>query len=369
MSTRGGRWRRYGTAFLRLSRQPQIDTALGRTVRDLNVSGKRRRDGRMGAGLPLFDRRLLIVTGKGGVGKSAVAMAAALAAATHSRRTLLVDLAGDGSLGERLGVRGALGAEPCRVRPNLAAVRLDPREALEDFLHGLLRFRALTNRLLGSTSFRIVTAAAPGIDEFLALYRIERWEAERRRGFHGRRYDLVVVDAPATGHALPLLAAPETFLRMVGVGPLADLATRLRALLADPTRTLVAVVTIPEEMAVTETIELYRTIGQQLGLPLAPPLVNAVPPRRFSRAEEALLGNGCLDRPDWRPYAGAARFEIARRRSAEAHIRRLRAALAITPLRLPFLFTRDLALADVGRLADALAAAAGARRSHGDDET
>jgi anion-transporting ArsA/GET3 family ATPase len=316
------------------------------------------------SGLPLFDRRLVIVTGKGGVGKSAVAMAAALAAAVRKHRTLLVELASTGTLTESLGLAQPLGSEPRRVRANLSAARLDPREAIEDFVRGLLPIGFLSRRLLGSWSFRTVVAAAPGIDEFLALYRIARWEGERRAGSRRARYDLVVVDAPATGHSLPLLGAPDTFLRMVPVGPFASLAGRLRALINDPARTVVAVVTMPDEMAVNEAIELYQQLDRELQLPLAPPIVNAVLPQRFSREEAQLIQNGAGAVPEWEPYAAAARFELARRRAADAHIRRLRAALATSPVRLPYVFTPALTLNTIGPLADALAAAATSQSPH-----
>ena len=310
------------------------------------------------SGLPLFDRRLVIVTGKGGVGKSTIAMAMALAAAIRGRRTLLVELTSTGTLSERLGLSRPLRGQPRRVRSNLAACRLDPREALEDFVRGLMPVKFLARALLGSRSFRTVVAAAPGIDEFLALYRLARWEEERQRGSRRPRYDLIVVDALATGHSLPLLGAPETFLRMVPVGPFADLARRLRALVTDRTRTVVAVLATPEEMAVNEAIDLHRHLDQELKLPLAAPIVNAVLPRRWSRAEEAMIGNGKGIPPEWEPYAAVARFELARQLATESHISRLRASLGTPPLCLPYVFAKTLTLATAGPLVDALAAAA-----------
>ena len=311
------------------------------------------------AELALFDRRLVIVTGKGGVGKSTVAMATALAAATRGRRTLLVELAGTGTLGERLGLARPLGGTPRRVRAKLAACRIDPREALEDFVRGLMPLRFLASALLSSRSFRTVVAAAPGIDELLALHRLARWEGERRRGSRRPRYDLIVVDALATGHSLPLLGAPETFLRMVPVGPFADLACRLRTLITDRTRTLVLVVAMPEEMAVNEAIDLHRHLDQELRVPVAAPIVNAFPPRRLSRDEEALICNGTGVLSRWEPYAAAARFEIAWWRASESHIGRLRASLGTPPLCLPYVFTSTLNLNTAVPLAEALATAAG----------
>lgn len=308
--------------------------------------------------LPVFDRRLIIVTGKGGVGKSAVAMALALAAARRRRRTLLVEMATTPALGERLGVSRPLDSTPRRVRASLTACRLEAQEALESFVRTLVPVRLFSRRLLNSQSFRTLVAAAPGIDEFLALYRLAGWEAERQTGTRRPRYDLIVVDAHATGHSLPLLGAPETFLRMVPVGPFADIARRLHALVTDATRTAVVVVAVPEEMAVNEAVELHRHLAGALHLPVIPPIVNAVLPERWSPEEEQLINNGVGQQPQWAPFAAAVRFELSRRRAAEAHIERLRDIIGIEPIRLPYLFTTSLTVDAMTPLADALAAAA-----------
>ena len=139
--------------------------------------------------------------------------------------------------------------------------------------------------------------------------------------------------------------------------PFADLARRLRTLVQDDRRTAVAVVTMPEEMAINETVELYQHL-RRLALPLTPPIVNAVLPQRFSSEEEALIRDGVTLPAEWEPYAAAARFELSRRRVAEGHIDRLRGAGVPTPVQLPYVFTHALTLSTIGPLRDALAAAA-----------
>src|SRR3989442_3663849 len=156
--------------------------------------------------LPLVSQRLVVVTGKGGVGKTTVTAALAHAAARGGRRVLAVEV-GRGPLGALLGVT-RLGAEPTRVAPGLAAASLQPEALLGDFVAGVLRFRVLARRLLQSTSFQVLAAAAPGLGEFLVLHRLLGWVEARR----GRRppHHLVIVDAPAPRHPLPLPAAPYT---------------------------------------------------------------------------------------------------------------------------------------------------------------
>src|SRR5437867_8043303 len=235
--------------------------------------------------LPLGSQRLVVVTGKGGVGKTTVTAALAHAAAASGRRVLAVEV-GRGPLGSLLGGIG-LGATPTRVRAGLAAASLEPEALLGDFVESVLRFRVLARRLLESTSFQVLAAAAPGLGEFLVLHRLLGWVETRR----ARRpaHDLVVVDAPASGHSLPLLAAPHTLRALARLGPVADLLARIERLIADPRATLVCVVTTPEELAVRETVELHRELGERLGLAVAPPIVNALPPRRFTAGDVAAL--------------------------------------------------------------------------------
>ena len=178
-------------------------------------------------------------------------------------------------------------------------------------------------RLLESTSFQVLAAAAPGLAEFLVLHKINGWLEARR--LTRPLYDVVLVDAPASGHSLPLLDAPRTLGALARLGPVAETLGALDRRLHDPAQTLVVVVTTPEELAVRETIELHaQLVG--LGLPVAPPIVNAMPGRRFSAAEEERLAA-----PDVatlpHPHLDAARFQIARRAQARAQVEVLRGAL------------------------------------------
>lgn len=295
--------------------------------------------------------RLVIVTGKGGVGKTTVTAAVGRAAARHGLRTLLVEIAAPGRLAHVLGV-AALGAEPTPVADDLDAVALDGSRALEEFVHGLMPLRILSNRLLASDTFRIVAAAVPGIPEAAMLARLLEWleTGDRRRG----RWDVVVLDSPASGHSAPLLATPETLGGIASVGPLGQTLQRISAWLHDPARTTALVVALPEPWAVAEATELWGSLRDGLGIPVARPVLNAVFPRRFSKADEGLLDEaeqaGSIDAR----LVAAGRYFQRRREEEQRQVRELRRGTGERPVELPFVFSADMRLGDLDPLAEAL---------------
>jgi len=285
--------------------------------------------------------RVFFVTGKGGVGKTTVSAALGQRAAELGQRTLIIETANDGSLAQLFGHR-TLGAEPQRLHAGLDAVRVDPRELVEAYFSQLLRFQWLSQRLLSSNTFNALTAAAPGITEFLLLEKILGWVepgfATRRRG-----YATVIVDGPATGHALKLLRTPRNLATMVPGGPLGRTARRLLALLGDRARTRVVLVSLPEEMAVRETIETQRALEGDLTVHVARPIINRVFPRHFTAAEARRIESD----GDGLPIFAAARFAIASRREAERNVALLRRALGVSPVLLRQLFTTHVRVADL----------------------
>jgi anion-transporting ArsA/GET3 family ATPase len=295
----------------------------------------------------LFAHSLVVVTGKGGVGKSTVAAALGIAAHRRSLRTIVVEVAAREDVARALGMPDATGVRPERaIRDRVEHISLDPQRAMEDYLRQQLPVGALAALLSRSRIFTALTAATPGMRELLTIGKV--WElAERERGAHGGRpYDLVVLDAPATGHGLAMLQAPRTFASVARVGPVARQGRAIAGFLADPRRTAVLAVSSAEEMAVSETLELRSQLQQQLGLDLALVVVNAVVQHRFSEREERTLRGAPRS-----PARHAALFSATWARHQRAQVARLRRDMRDVELvTLPFVFDTALDWAALERL-------------------
>jgi anion-transporting ArsA/GET3 family ATPase len=292
----------------------------------------------------LLSKRLVFVTGKGGVGKTAVAAALGLVAARRGQRTIVAEVARRDDVHRALAADSAGGFHETQLADNLFALSVDPEEAMREYLGDQLS-RPLAELLAASRIFGHLAAATPGMRELLTVGKLWELSQEQRRTPGAERYDLVVVDAPATGHGLALLDAPRTFGEVAAAGPVARQARVIRDTLAD--RSLVGIVAVatPEEMPVNEVAHLRERLGDRLDLVVA----NALRPDRFTAREARLLERLSGD------HAGA-RVALAahhRARGQAEQIGRLDPDLA-----LPFLPHVGNGAADLSALADALEQAA-----------
>jgi len=237
--------------------------------------------------MSLLERELLVVTGKGGVGKTTLATALGLLAADRGLRTIVVEMGEQARVPELFGLPAGEPGTETELAERLWSISIDPDRALLEWLQAL--GGRVSGRVLASSStFQYFAAAAPGAKELVSMVKI--WDLTQAKRRRGRSYDLVVLDAPATGHALGLLDSPRTFGAIARVGPIAGQADRLGKLLEDPTRSSYVAVAHPTEMAITETLELQQRLHDQLGRELDAVIVNGVLPQRFSGPELERLG-------------------------------------------------------------------------------
>lgn len=294
---------------------------------------------------PLLQRQLLFVTGKGGTGKSTVAAALAELAAARGMRTLVCEMDAKGALANAFEV-GELGFAPRELRPNLFAMVMNTEDSLREYLRLFVRIPLIGRLGPLAHTFDFVADAAPGVKEILAVGKL-CYEVRERH------YDVVVVDAEASGHIVAQIDAPRAIRELVHVGMVREQTEWMLAILADPTRTGVVVVTTPEEMPVTETVELVRSVQQSTPVDVAAVVANRVLPQWFDAAEQEVfeLVASPAAEPALAELAGAkvttvlqaARLAAARRVGAEQHLARMREQLpaGIAVVEVPEMFSRS----------------------------
>jgi anion-transporting ArsA/GET3 family ATPase len=304
----------------------------------------------------VLEKRLLFVTGKGGVGKSTVAIALGLLAARRGLRTIVAELASQ----ER--VQGLFiddGREQFReleLAPGLFTISIDPQQAMEEYLR--VKAGAIGQALGSSRLFQAFAMATPGMRELLSIGKVWELAQLHRRTRGGAPYDLVIVDAPATGHGVGLLRTPRTFAEIARVGPIAHQGQTIADTIADSEFTGVIAVATPEEMPVNETMTLADELARdELQLDLV--IVNALYPARFEPDEIDEL-NAALTKTRSalaRSALRAALSEHARAATQREQRDRLRERVNGRLVELPYLFADHVGLAELGMLADALESA------------
>ncbi|MHB8464205.1 MAG: ArsA family ATPase [Acidimicrobiales bacterium] len=302
--------------------------------------------------------RVLIVAGKGGVGKTTISAALARMAASVGLRPLLVEIEGRSGLPSLFGGTGTLDYLERELAAGIRARTLTPDDALIEYLndHGL---RRISKRLIRTGAIDVVATAVPGIKDILVLGKVKQLERD------ATDIDLIVVDAPAAGHAVQFLRSAHGLLDAVRVGPIRTQAQEVADLLSDPVRTRVMLVTLPEETPVNELVETAYALEDAVGLKLAPVVVNGVYPvvdglnldPNVAAAKEGVT----LDAGEADALSQAAQFRLQRQNLQAEQMARLADALPLPQLRLPYLFANRLGLAELDVLARALADAVGAQ--------
>jgi anion-transporting ArsA/GET3 family ATPase len=283
----------------------------------------------------LLEKRLVLVTGKGGVGKTTLSAALALAAARRGKRVVVCEVAQQERLPE--------------LPPGITTVSVDPDQAKQEWLRYQLKSRTLSGLLGGSGIFQYLTAAAPGLTELVTMGKV--WDLAQLQPRAGTQaYDLAIVDAPATGHGLAMLRAPSTYANIARVGPVGRHAERIDTFIRDPAQTGVLTVALPEEMPVNETVEFERALRRELDIAVDAIVVNAVHPSRFRSHEVERLRDVRSNTPVTQAALSSAISEHRRARAEQGQVRRLRRAAAAPVATLPRIFEPELGRADLERL-------------------
>jgi anion-transporting ArsA/GET3 family ATPase len=284
------------------------------------------------------DKRFLIVTGKGGVGKTTVAAAEALALAAKGKRVLIAMCNAKERLSTMFGC-DLVGEDVALVAPDVWAVNMNPEKALEEYGLMTLKSKALYSILFDNSYVRTFFKAIPGMSEWAMLGKAW-WHTTEKRADGSHRFDVVILDAPATGHGLDMLRVPHVIIDVVPTGLLRRDAELAYKMFQDPKTCAVVLVTLPEEMPTTETIELAHALTNELKMPIGKVVVNGVLPPLFSKEERQVL-ESLKDREPRSPAEGvllAGRDRATRERVQAASLARLLKELPVTPAFLPLLF-------------------------------
>ncbi len=300
-----------------------------------------------------LDRRILVVAGKGGVGKSTFAAAIALNAARAGLKTLLLGSDAREGLSHCLGT-SKLVYKTRLVEPNLWATNISGRESLEEFLILKLKVKLLYDQLLKRDLFHYFIAAAPGLEELFILGKMWFLCQPDGSGIKGVQFDRIVFDAPATGHGVSLFKTPQGILDTIRVGPIHHYTKDVLKLLTDPAHTAFHIVTLPEEMPVNEAIELDHTVRHDVGMHRGTTFVNGVYPEvvpaplaglwekvRANPSKLATESGVELDSKVATALVEGAERVLERRRLGDGYLERLRAEIPGPMVQVPYLFDTE----------------------------
>jgi len=300
----------------------------------------------------LLDRRVVIVVGKGGVGKSVVAASFGLMAADSGRRAVIAEMGGAETM-SALFDQQPVGYEGGVLAPGLDGLSITADKAVEEYLVRMLRFRLLYEVVFRNRFIQPFMNGVMGLSDLISIGKVMDLEWLRRDGSLGptatgpHRWDTVVVDAPATGHGLSLMRAPQSVMDITRMGPMFNNSSMIRDLLADRSRTAVVLVTLAEEMPTSETIELAGALRQHVDVEIAGLVVNGVPPDPLADPE---VRAGWDEVRVWGLRQGGQAEVAVRetertirdRRRAEGYIDRLRDELGLPLAEVPMLRRRDI---------------------------
>lgn len=289
----------------------------------------------------LFEKRLLILSGKGGVGKTTLSAVLGLAASQKNKKVLLVELNSTERIAPLFGLKKTGYAET-KLAPLLWGINLNPSSCLEEYVLLQVRFQIVYDTLFKNRYVSSFLEAIPGLNELLMLGKLMELVLLKDKNDLWR-YDLIIVDAPATGHGVSTFEVPKIVMEAIKMGPLRKKAEKINDVICNPEMSLFCPVSLAEEMPVAETIELAEKVKNRLGIPLGPVLVNAVYESPFSEADIKKLQHSAQTATEsLTPYFEMARLVHQRATLNKQYIKKLQSHPLLTGIKtFPFLFDNN----------------------------
>src|SRR6478735_5906630 len=272
-------------------------------------------------------------------------------AASEGKRTIVCEVSSQENA-SRMFDHTEVGFHEVEMEENLWSISIDPDESMREYVLLQLKVRAMRDMLFRSRIFNYLAAATPGLKELVTIGKI--WELAQldRKVKSGRKYDLVIVDAPATGHGIGFLQTPRTFAAIARVGPIHSQAQQLDRLITDQKHTGTAIVSLPEEMPVNESAALEHDLRNEVGVAVDRVYLNGLYPERFKKGEvEKLAQLAEAENGATRSASRAALSEFNRARSQRTQLQRLRRGVEAPVKTLPFLFEPELGVESARQLA------------------
>lgn len=261
----------------------------------------------------LLNRRLILISGKGGVGKTSMAVALGLAASRLQKNTLLVEMNSTEQIAPLFGL-DAVGHQEIPLAPHLTGINLHPQKCFEEYVLMRIHFKKIFDLFINNRFVTYFLNAVPGFNELLMVGKVYDLERQKQNKLTGQKqYDLIIVDGLATGHGLSSFEVPSVVNRVVKIGPLHSQSQNILNLINDPVKTALCLVTLPEEMPIAETSEMVQSVTKKLSIALGPIFLNRLQDPRFDEDEQDRLEKlkpeslGAL-----RPYQDYARLAVER---------------------------------------------------------
>ncbi len=298
----------------------------------------------------ILDKKLIFVTGKGGVGKTTAAAVVAQLAAERGRRTLICEVDIDPAMRHIFGV-DEIGFEPTRIAKNLYACNLSGDDSMRDFIGRFVPSKRVSALILKNKVVNIFFNAAPSVLEAVILDRLAYLLTEVEPSF-----DTVVVDLPASGHAVTFLNVPKSMARMVAVGELASHLRNVAAIISDEKQTEVLLVSLPDEIVINETVELWKKLHESVDTPVRTVIVNGVRAPSLRVEDLGRVNLLAAEHPakNFEPLRDALALGVYWKTEDERNLERLSEAIDGRVLTTPFIFNKANDPDLVGRIADTL---------------